>query len=69
MPIRHAEWRVRSSHVINFSSYTRAARETMLIGLFYFVYFAFLMLCRRTIPAAAKLILASLTVRPRSARL
>ena len=27
MPIRHAEWRVRSNQVIKFSSYTRAERS------------------------------------------
>jgi hypothetical protein len=28
--------------------------SSQLIGLFYFIHFAFLMLCRRTIPAAVK---------------
>jgi hypothetical protein len=30
MPIRHAEWLVRSNQVIKFSSYTRAEREMSL---------------------------------------
>jgi hypothetical protein len=54
MPIRHAEWRVRSRHVINFSSYTRAAREMSSSAYSTSFHFAFLMLCRQPIPAAVK---------------